>query len=700
MKALEPLEGGPAQQLFGFKSAVAPIRCAEAMILEWMAEPRVGVLMDLGRIRSRLSAILAATAYRRAVSFAAFLVLVARFPRVVNLKKASMSRETAAYLAIVAELGAGRQIKNDCFASVLVQVLGVKESAELQEGFGFFVQHLLSGGLEEAHAKGRGGAGGKGAENAQGEEKGGTGRKAAEEAQGEEGRADGEVVERGGGMEKEEELLSALAGLDITQGDSELSNPESCAEACMYIFDGNNANKMRVEEAAIEEARRRLRGGVGGKVRVWGSGGTGGEGTASDTSGAGADTSGAGADTSGAGADTSGAGADTSGAGADTSGAGADTSGTSASTSGSGAAANTTGGAADTSRAAKSSAVWDASAASAAALAETRPSSRRADGTCASYSAGLVPVNASSVLAAFTYRVARILHWVRIYGSDVVFVRRCFRSKPQDRILQMPHPFRGLPSLLLRLGAIPKPLDDADFPTEWEEWPQGDEAAAKLPHDREARFFQLGIVEESATGVGSTQGCDRVTEQTSKSGRKHTRGKGRRGKASTQGSGIRGGDTNRGFGEDQRGGFSNPSGTAAVAQLPPGWTLPIVRCVADAEFLVEAVSVIVSPPACAYCIHCYRGYTCTIPTIALIAKYSYRPLHVLFNRFLSVFPPHSAGFDTLVDLIGLSPLPPGPPGLVNLARMRGEVEEQGVAFLLLVALMWPASLLDMEQFDG
>ncbi|CAI5510266.1 unnamed protein product [Closterium sp. Naga37s-1] len=279
-----------------------------------------------------------------------------------------MSRETSAYSEIVAEMGAGRQAKNDCFASVLVQVLGVKESADLQEGFGFFVQHLLSGGLEEAHSTGRGGAGGKGPENAQGKEKGGIGGKAAEEAQEEEGRVEGEVMDRGGSMEKEEELVGALARLDISQGDSgggrgggkpkhssaasrgeerrsseaangaaggrgrggkngqwrenlkgreweryvdgmawilehgggevrefrcshcsergssnggdmqgngipkgmyvsgvgatefalafatELSKSESCGEACMYIFDGSNANKARVEEAAEASA--------------------------------------------------------------------------------------------------------------------------------------------------------------------------------------------------------------------------------------------------------------------------------------------------------------------------------------------------------------------------------------------------------------------------------------------------------------
>ncbi|CAI5965616.1 unnamed protein product [Closterium sp. NIES-64] len=74
-----------------------------------------------------------------------------------------MDSHDAFFPALVAELGAGKQQEDDSFASLLVQVLGVKESADLKEGFGFFVQHLLSGGLEKAHGeeKGRGRAGGQ-----------------------------------------------------------------------------------------------------------------------------------------------------------------------------------------------------------------------------------------------------------------------------------------------------------------------------------------------------------------------------------------------------------------------------------------------------------------------------------------------------------------------------------------------------------
>ncbi|CAI5987629.1 unnamed protein product [Closterium sp. NIES-64] len=232
-------EGLPPQQLFGVKCAVAPIRCAEAMILEWMAEPRVGVLMDLGRIRSRLPAILAATG-------------------------------SLVYPAIIAQLGAGRQVENDCVASMLVQVLGVKESADLQEGFGALMQNLLSGGLEKAHAaeKGSEGAGGMGAEKTH-EEEGGIRGETAEKAQGEEGWADGEVMDRGGGMEKEEEQGVDDAG-DVRDGrEPNCSSEASRGEDRRSSRAANGAAKkgwQRGEEWAMEGA---FEGACVGEVCGW-----------------------------------------------------------------------------------------------------------------------------------------------------------------------------------------------------------------------------------------------------------------------------------------------------------------------------------------------------------------------------------------------------------------------------------------------
>ncbi|CAI5940914.1 unnamed protein product [Closterium sp. NIES-65] len=114
-QAVREKNGASHQSQSAGKPGMAPRLCAEAMLLEWMAEP-----------------------------------------------------------LIAAELGASRQRESDNFASMLVQVLGLKESADLKEGFGFYVQHVLSGRLEKAHAEGggMGGAEEKAAEEVHGEGKG------------------------------------------------------------------------------------------------------------------------------------------------------------------------------------------------------------------------------------------------------------------------------------------------------------------------------------------------------------------------------------------------------------------------------------------------------------------------------------------------------------------------------------------------
>ncbi|CAI5954525.1 unnamed protein product [Closterium sp. NIES-64] len=91
--------------------------------------------------------------------------------------KADVDIYDALYLARASQQGMGWQQENDRVTSVLVLVLGVKERADLQEGFGFFVQHVLSGGLEKAHAeRGTRGGGEQAAEKARGEGKGGSGK--------------------------------------------------------------------------------------------------------------------------------------------------------------------------------------------------------------------------------------------------------------------------------------------------------------------------------------------------------------------------------------------------------------------------------------------------------------------------------------------------------------------------------------------
>ncbi|CAI5460719.1 unnamed protein product, partial [Closterium sp. Yama58-4] len=461
------------------------------------AEPCVGVLMDLGRIRSRLLATFSATdaatdvlavtaplvspsallspaaaawsccfrcsscwaAYRRVVSFAALLVLVAR------------------------------QVENDCVASMLVQVLGVKESADLQEGFGFFLQHVLTGGLEKAHAEGagRGRAKGEGdtawkvrkevevamdmVRNSRGVRSGGTLREMV--GAGEGGVGEGGVTRRlegmlmGNGMRFEAcgEAGERVDGVDGDDKDEEVANvlskPECCTAGGIFYLDTTNPSEARVEAAAIEEARKRAR-----RVELTG-------GPSEEAGGLG---------------------------GAGGTGAGVE------------AAASATA-ATELSPAASLAA---SSKACGGSLGSIEASDRSAwPSGDASTSSGLVPVNTHPGVAVFTYRAARILQWVRIYGSDFISAKRYFKDSPQGKVMPMRHPLRDLPSLLLTFGNIPEPMEGRSFPMEWEEWPQGDEAAVKFPDDRSVSFFGQGIVEEGGTAEG---GNGRPSGPSSKAG--------------------------------------------------------------------------------------------------------------------------------------------------------------------------------------
>ncbi|CAI5465774.1 unnamed protein product [Closterium sp. Yama58-4] len=143
-------------QHYRWKVDAAPIVAAEAMMLEWLAEPRVGLLLDLQHIRRQLAYILGIdslaaaraaartrgtgeaasrqelwwccwqcshcwTRYRRAVSIAAFIVLVAKFPRFVTLWRAHIRSATVAFPNVAFQFGAGRQAQGDCLASLLLQ---------------------------------------------------------------------------------------------------------------------------------------------------------------------------------------------------------------------------------------------------------------------------------------------------------------------------------------------------------------------------------------------------------------------------------------------------------------------------------------------------------------------------------------------------------------------------------------------------
>ncbi|CAI5520224.1 unnamed protein product [Closterium sp. Naga37s-1] len=539
-----------------------------------------------------------------------------------------MDSYSAAFPAMAAALGAGRQAEQDSFASALVQILGVKERGDLKEGFGFFLQELLSGGLEKAHAEGKGRGAGRGAGG------GGAGRGAARAGggRGVEGmgmqeimRAMVRLMEKEGGMGPEERrrlmgdpgmipmdaMMKMLGDKDAMRRLTQMleaesgGNGEHSREAQIFLIDGNNANKTRVEEEAIEAARGR----VGREGRLAGVDG--------EVGGGGGD--------------------------------------------------------------------------EAAAISNPAPV-----GSAVSDSR-LVPVNSNAVVAAFTYRAGCILQWVRIYGSDFISVKKCFKDDPHGKVLAMHHPLRDLPSLLVRLGAIPKPLEGRTFPMEWVEWPEGDEAAVKLPRDPSERCFRLGMVDEIETGDsgeggegGSGKGSSRQAARAGGKGKKKGGG----------GRGGRGGGRGNGRRRDPGEGPVSLMDALVGATAPQNRTVPIVRCTADAEFLVEFAGKLVDPPECSQCNKCFATYTFFIPTLALIANYAYRPASVLFNRFLAVFPPHTAEFAKLLELMHMEPLPTDVPPLLNLHVVRKRAEQLPVFFLLHVAIHWPKSVLQIEELEA
>ncbi|CAI5472420.1 unnamed protein product [Closterium sp. Yama58-4] len=311
-----------------------------------------------------------------------------------------------------------------------------------------------------------------------------------------------------------------------------------------------------------------------------------------------------------------------------------------------------------------------------------------------------IPVNTNPVIAVFTYRAASILRWARTYGSDIVPASQCCKENPQGKVRPMRHPLRDLPSLLVRLGAIPKPVDQDSFAWEYEEWPQGDEVAAKLPNDPSAKFFHLGIVEE-ARGTAGECGAG---------GEKGGQGSNAAGKTGTTKG--KGGDKGRGKQEGRsrgRGGEERVRGVECdlderllqqlLTKLRPllQRKYPIFRCTADAEFLLEFAGHLVKPPACAQCKPCLAVYSRSIPFLTLIANYAYRPASVLFNRFVSLFPPLSPEFNRVAARMGVPPFPAAVPGFLRSALLHNRAELDPVLFLLAVAPKWAAPILGITD---
>ncbi|CAI5528788.1 unnamed protein product [Closterium sp. Naga37s-1] len=695
----ERLQGMAALEQLKRKAASAPFQCAEAMILEWMAEPRVGVLMDLGRIRSYLPVILCTghchvpvpapagstplslgpvkpavscavssfcgrcrscwAAYRRAVSFAAILALVARCPRIVTLWKVQKDLYDTAFPGIAVALDAIRQEQPDCLASLLVQVLGVKESADLKEGFGFFVQHVLSGGLEKAHAKRKEGAGGETAEKTQGEERekgraGDGGKGSGGEKKGSK-KWPNRIVGDGGRDKKDEKWKEHLKGRVW----------ERYVDGMAWILEHGGGARRQFGCSHC---------GLGCSSSV-GSGSIHGNGGRGNMEGRDIPK-------------------------------GMYVSGTGATDFAFGVA-----GVLSKPENCSDACVYilDGNNASKAQVEDAAIEEARASTASSAVSTAVrVPVNSNPVLAAFTYRVSCILQWVRIYGSDSISEMQCFKDSPQEHNLPIRHPFRELPSLLVRFGAIPKPLVGARHFCEWDEWPQSNEDAMKFPDDLNARCFGMGIVEESeesdaaaktdARGDGEERG--EGGEKTSvKAARRGGGGKrkgerGRSGRAASHKGGGRGGRSN--WGGTQRSHTNAP--TAARQMLTSKKELPIVRCRADIDFIVDVASRLFPPPACAECATCFSKYKSAIPFVAVIANFAYRPASVLFDCFVHVFPPPSLELAQLADTLCLNnPFSSYVSLRLSLPALRDHAERLPMLLLLVIALKWPTQMVQERQ---
>ncbi|CAI5459754.1 unnamed protein product [Closterium sp. Yama58-4] len=543
----------------------------------------------------------------------------------------------APFVLLAGQLGAGRQVEEDCAASVLVQVLGVKESADLKEGFGFFVQHVLSGGLENAHAegKGRGGAGRKSAGKAERKGGGGGGKRAGLMGQtGQSGKMEqamGAVMRimQMGDCKGPEDWLPVMEEYGVELADvahlGQMFGGDGVGAMGMALpFDlkgkevgehrklgailfatSQSASSSNVQDAAVEEARERLR---KRKLTIGKSGKEGSEGGAT--------------------------------------GGGAEAAPGKERLAASAAALSARAGSADY---------------SSVSGGMSGGSSMSSSGML---SRGLMPVNTDPAVGLLTYRVACILQWLRIYGSDFISAKMCFKDNPQGKVLPMRHPLRDLPSLLVRFGAVLPPLDESTRLPEWEEWAAGDEAAMKFPEDSSARCFGLGRAD----------------------GRQSRR--------------------NSGNGAAQQGSVRQPL-TKQVLPLQSGESCPIVRCRADVDLIVEFAGLFLEAPACAHCSKCITLYNSHVPLVALIANFAYRPAAVLLDRFLSVFNPHSEVFHSLLVRLGMDSSFYAPHGSLSGKRssssvcaLRERVEKVPAAFLLSLALLCATPLLQQSGTEG
>ncbi|CAI5965729.1 unnamed protein product [Closterium sp. NIES-65] len=692
-------------QQYRWKADAAPVVAAEGMMLEWLAEPRVGLLLDLQEIRRQLAEIMqinelaaarraasaargaaaaaaspapAATAdpyppllwwccwqcsrcwtlYRRAVSIAAFTVLVAKFPRFVMLWRAHLRSPEVVFSMMAFQFGAGRQAQGDCLASLLLQVLGVKGKEQLETGFAAHLLPLLPGG-RGAHGQAgeggesRGSVGGRGEEWREGlrgveweeyvrrvGEIAAQGGLAGEQyrcccsqcCQGE--GAEGRVSEGALGTQPGSSSGMVISGADPSdfalKCGTLFCQPLFARSAALIFSDcAGSRHKERVEDAAVEEARNRLAAGEGSGVQDRGK------------------------------------------------------------------------------QKVDSDARATAPAAAAAAAAA---------GSGSAGSSGLVPVNSNMVVALFTYRVTCLLRWVRLYGSRVNPAEACTCSDQKNPGPSLPHPIHDLPNLMIRFGAMPKPAAapglEGSATTVWKEFPEGNRAAvAKIEKDpgefTGIKTFQVGAfhggseldkeemqkeynvreinlpqpgasssststLEDNTSGPFFTTLSHRVEEFLRRFAPARLAREGRNGplaRAITSWAGQ----------------LDLEDRTWAAIALGPysfGKIKPILRSTIQVEIFIEMIAGSMSPaPACTRCRHCIRRYDRAVTLSSLVATFAYRPSSALLRCILSLFPPRSARFRKFLGTLGVAPIPAAVPDSLVAALLEGVIEEHRLQFL-------------------
>ncbi|CAI5960819.1 unnamed protein product [Closterium sp. NIES-65] len=673
-------------------------------------------------------------AYRRCLAMVVFLVLIARLPRAVTLWRLHMRSCYNVLPALANLLNAGRQIKGvggrqaerqtsrqvgkgggkqasgnaeeDCFGSILVQVLGVKGKKELESGFAAHVLPLLPGG-RRAHGGMRGGAGSGGG----GGGGGGTGSVKGEEwREGLRGVEWDEYVERmgeiisHGGLEAEQYRCSCrqcgrehegaggsgdsaagngggtASGMVITGVDPTDFALRAAFALCMprfaiygvMAFTGacSNRYKDRVEDAAVEAARQQLAERLAERAEESGKGSVveGGEGVSSENK-----------------ADD---------------------------LKSEKLATATAGGGGIAAAAVSSPSPRPAPSAAAPPVAATGAASR---------AARLVPVISDPAVALFTYRAACILQWMRVQGPRLNPPSYCTRTNPEAPALALPHPAHDLPSLLVRFGAIPKPVGAAEGLAGcgggvwgWEEFPVGDRDALKAHgcglalggtegfpgsvFDWEEMLKEFNVVAaqglqehgavRSAATTSAAEGvqeyraaralidssthtpafptlADRVEEFLRRFSPKRQAKEGRGGPlaraitdsvlrlhlvgAETSSSGVSSSSssTSRGV----KGGKRDMSWAAlALGVYSPGKLKPMLRSPREVDAFLEFMAAMTTlTPACNACQFCLNVFNQSVTPAAIVASFAFRPSSALLRCFLSVYSQHSSQVRILPD---------------------------------------------------